>query len=348
MPGDATDFWCVAFTPGDNQLVTASSDGRLRWWDASARNAPGTLVQHETYARCIEATPDGNRIFVGWGDGLISRGEPLSSGASGFDLPPIRFTTYKKLSAPILDLAIDPTGAFLAVKGHQLSVLHQKSGDVIWTKHIGGGWNAHLDISADGRFLLSGGLEEPLRLWNLRSGELLREYFIDGQPAQLCLFSADGRQILASAAGNLVQLDRDSGVLLRRFRSGPGQISDLECTLGRNLIAITTWHHGVELWSSVGKRLQIWPGLSNSVSILAFSPDGRSLATSGNGSVTVWHIASGQPVLEFPSDPNTEPYRLVFAQNGQRLLGAGVLDKIGEVRSWDAPQLLPPLPGGNQ
>ena len=77
---------------------------------------------------------------------------------------------------------------------------------------------------------------------------------------------------------------------------------------------------------------------------VAFSPDGRRLATGSAGGMTkLWDAHSGRELRDFPG--HTDRVRLVaFSPDGQRLATASF---DGSTKVWDADsgQLLLSLPG---
>jgi WD40 repeat protein/tRNA A-37 threonylcarbamoyl transferase component Bud32 len=81
-------------------------------------------------------------------------------------------------------------------------------------------------------------------------------------------------------------------------------------------------------------------GHTLAVRSVAFSPDGRRLATAGGqagkpGEVKVWDLATGQELFAC-SGPAGPFWSLAFSPDGRRLAVGGSAGKGGEVKVWDA------------
>lgn len=107
-------------------------------------------------------------------------------------------------------------------------------------------------------------------------------------------------------------------------------------------VAMTHQDFGIELRSlrdgqnrwTVAHRSSAWKGGFGGVSALAFSLDGRRLASGGDPDTRVWSVADGSELLRIPTGP-TELYGLVidFSPDG-RFLATTVTDR--SVCVWDS------------
>jgi WD40 repeat protein len=153
----------------------------------------------------------------------------------------------------------------------------------------------------DDRSLVSVGDDERICLWNWHDGSLLDSF-------------SDHYHLLAAARSmdnSLFATGNDSGI--------------------------------VRLWRVEKNRLVQMHSLSGPASIRAmcFTPDGKSLAISGDDKkIRFWQVSSGLELFAI-SDLPSYVHRLSFSSDGQRL--AAALHN-GEVRVYYAPKVAKPSP----
>jgi WD40 repeat protein len=97
----------------------------------------------------------------------------------------------------------------------------------------------------------------------------------------------------------------------------------------------------LELWNlKTGELLQSLDGHENSITALAFAPDGKTLASADSGgTIKVWDLADGRPKLSFPGDAGGI-LALAFSPDSTSLASAGT-DERGQrvIKIWQAGRL---------
>jgi WD40 repeat protein len=91
----------------------------------------------------------------------------------------------------------------------------------------------------------------------------------------------------------------------------------------------------VKLWNSeTGDELLSLKGHTDRVWNVAFSPNGRQLASAGGGVAKIWDISTGQEALSLVGGFGRG---IAFSPDGRRLAGGGM---DNTVKIWDVTPLL--------
>jgi RNA polymerase sigma factor (sigma-70 family) len=181
-------------------------------------------------------------------------------------------------------------------------------------KHGGGG--RLTAYSPDGRLVATVQDHGPLHVWHAATGKHFAERGLKMDFASSLGFSPSGRTLAVGGSANI-------------YGRTPETLSDSVISLwqwdGARLRAL--WESSPDHEAPIkGPRLQ-------AIKSLAFSPDGKHLATGGlkNNLVRLWNVATGKEVRRVKAS-GTQVGGLAFAANG-KLLASGSDD--GTVALWD-------------
>jgi hypothetical protein len=156
--------------------------------------------------------------------------------------------------ASVLRLATSPDGALLASIGPQAGLLLWNTRDWSLQRRIAVSGDG-VTFDATGRYLLTTPRRQAhgLAIWDVASGELVRELTVPGYRFTAARFSPDGRTIAAAVMpivrrfdedyDEAVLLDANDGRVLERLRGGFEAITDFVFLPEKNAIAFAAYGH---------------------------------------------------------------------------------------------------------
>jgi WD40 repeat protein len=192
-------------------------------------------------------------------------------------------------------------------------------------------------FSPDGESLAAGGDDSTLRLWDVKTGRLASTFEVPQGDIHCLAWSPDRRRLVAGGGGgarNTAQLkvwDLNSGKSTDLLGHSD-TIWDVAWSSDGVLLASASTDGTARLWDSRTLAcLGTLQGQTVALSRIAFSPDGRRVATGGYRTVWVWDAASKTVIHKFHGlDP--APYCLAFSPHGRWLLAVAYR---GQLVVWD-------------
>ena len=289
--------YALSFSPDGKTLISGGRDNTVRLWDVQTGALKNRLKGHRDDVNAVIFSPDGEIFASGSDDGTIR----LWIARTGELLTILEGDA--KFSERIRSLAFSPDGTTLAsAKAKKIWLWN------IHTKQLSGILEGHgrdvfaITFSPDGKTLASASWDWTLRLWNTFTEKPRKIFGEHPSSAYTVAFSPDGKTI-ASANGGLIRIWDTQGASLR-------------------------------LWyARTGEHLAHYTDHIDQVYTVAFSPNGKLLASSGLDSrLRLWDAGTGHHITTLRGGG----YTVAFSPNGKLLANAYGGDGIaGTIGLWD-------------
>jgi WD40 repeat protein len=303
----------LAFSPDSRTLATGEMNGNIQLWDLQSSRILHKWMAPQESAYNLAYTNDG-KTLIGAAGLYEASGEIHLWGAQTGKLqrvlsPPAK--DYGQSAGELSSrkaLALSRDGKVLAsMTPKQIRLWDVSSWKLIKSLDFPNERVYCMALSPDGSLLATGfGMEEKnLKLWNVPTGTLRREWTIAGGQANSLVFSIDGKTLIGSLyAGGGTGLMRwwnaQTGTIIHTCQIGRmnTDIDNVRISPdGQTLAAgASEYDNAVTLLDATSGRIKFTPAaISDNIEALSFSPNGRLLADAQNdGTVRIWDMQTGQ------------------------------------------------------
>ena len=197
----------------------------------------------------------------------------------------------------------------------------------IYKGHTNTVWG--VTISSDGNVLASGSQDKTVKLWNLRTRQLLRTFDKHQSMVFAVDFSPDNTSIASgSDEGTIYIWDVGSGIIRRRIDTGD-RVYKLDFSPDGRFLAAALGDKTSKVWDTqTGQLKLLLKGHTDYVYAVSFSPDGRYLATaSRDNEIKIWDAKNGRLLNTMLSARASMPigafWSLAFSPDGKVLVSGG-------------------------
>jgi WD40 repeat protein len=307
LRGHDDDLLALGFSPDGKQLLSGSTDQTARQWSVSTGRAQG--VQYAERGQLVAATPDGNALLGNTADGSVHcwDGAGKCVFATGADAMRV--------------------GLGFSADGKRCATLQPKLGRLEWWGRDGASTGPPVVIpmppetiystcSAKG-WIMVAPRRSPVHLYDWETGQHQRELPMAPLKISRLLASPNGRWLLAFEwPRNVALCDLETGTWSDKRQISPETVGPMAFS-GDNTMLATGGNDNLVTVSDprTGKVLCSLRGHKTEIKALAFTADGRTLASSSSdGTIHLWHTPTWRelgPLHRGPLCPN-----LLFTPQG--------------------------------
>lgn len=156
----------------------------------------------------------------------------------------------------------------------------------------------------DGAFVLSGGFDGHMRLWETAYGAHVTAVRVGDKPVSACGVTPDGKHWLSGSLDGLLSFwDALTHRQESMFLAHPRPISAIVFGLDNRLLATAAWDGNVILWSfqrGRDRESRILSGHRDIVAGCRFTPDAQTLLSWGyDGTVRLWDVTRTKQLNEW-------------------------------------------------
>ena len=317
----------LTFSKDGKTLVCQKQSGEIELWDVTTKTLRTTLGKGlDTKIHVLAVSPDAKTIAGVNPNGEIriwdvNTGDELSVFATGHT---------QRLSA----LAFSPDSSTLA-SGHINTML-------LWDAHTfnqlpnridTNAWITALVFSPDSNtvssvenfsfqkktrgVLLKEGVRSTLSLWNTRTGDKLSDFPVESYQGQAPMIPGQRGTSMSTSTGSDVVAFFQNGHMLATALNSEHATDD-------HRFSILIWE------VPQGKSHFTLKGHTDKVNVLAFTPNGHTLASgSDDGTIRLWDASTGTQILNLRSG---KTHALAFSMDGKTLAS---ISSTFSIQLWD-------------
>ncbi len=336
--------WSVSFSPDGQTLASSSQDCTAKLWDVRTGQCLRTFHGGDLI-RSVEFSPDGQTLASGHGDATVRL----------WDVPTGEcLKILQGHDRSVWSVSFSPDGQTLASSSQDCTakLWDIRTGQCLRTLNGHTSWVWSISFSPGGQTVVSGSNDRTVKLWDVQTGACLKTLLGHHNSVRSVGFSPDGQTLASGSDDRTVRLwSTHTGKCLKTLHGhdyGVRAISVSPVCLRHaygergaspeetdQILASGTGGDNpvVRFWDiQTGRCLKVLQGYTSSIWSVAFSPDGRTLASGSHDRIVrLWDVRTGQCIHEL-SGHTSWVLSVNFSPDGQILASSSEEQNI---RLWD-------------
>ncbi len=334
--GHADGVSDVMYSPDGKILASHGGDDMIHLWNAHTGEFLRTLTGHTDYIHSIAYSPDGKTLASGSDDGTIQLWDT--------DTGHLKTTlTHTTDSNGVALVVFTPDGQTLVSADYADDMI--RFWDVATGAHLKTIKSSpdtpnHIVFSPDGSTLVYAGGDGTMRFWDVATTTPIRT--LTGYPDLFrdMVYSPDGSKFVAVSAGPIIQIWETHTSKLKKtyFVDSNRRIDYIAYSPDGVTLAyggVANAYYAVGLMNTeTGEHGPVFTGHKDSISSVAFSPDGKILASGDeSGTINILNAATGESLKELTWKKDVRT--LVFLPDRQTLVSTHDTGRDAGIRIWD-------------
>jgi WD40 repeat protein len=333
LHGPQSEIRTLAFNK-DSGLLACNGDRLIHLWEPRTGKPRTSSAPHSSSKTSVSLSPSGAALAAS-GGGQAARVWNVSTRKAQFDL---------ESPQPVYMLAYSPDGKFIAgALGKQLRLWDAATGQV----HAD--WEGPeqpittLAFSPDSRMLATASATDvSVWLWQVADGEpvLIVQDALQGCTIEALTFHPDGQRVAVGGIDHLATGGSDGAVALWNI---PGRFAEVDCFEGARALAVhpdgkrlafATLQQSIGILDFASQQLsEEFIGHDGQVTALAFSPDGKMLASgSEDRTLRLWSETGEELAV---ADLDSQITSLAYSPDGQFLYTGNANTTCSQVKISD-------------
>ena len=338
LTGHASAVFSVAFSPDGKTLASASSDTTIKLWDIQSRQKLATLTGHTDLdlVFSVAFSPDGKTLASARIDKTIKLWDVQSRQ---------ELATLTRHADSVFSVAFSPDGKTLASASGDKTIrlwdVQSRQELGMLTGHADG--VSSVAFSPDGKTLASASSDTTIKLWDVQSRQKLATLTGHTDSVFSVAFSPDGKTLASASKDKTIKLwDVQSRQELGTLTGHASAVYSVAFSPDGKTLASASWDETIKLWDVQSRQELVTlightedkvfePSLIG-VSSVAFSPDGKTLASaSKDKTIKLWDVQSRQKLATLTGHASAV-YSVAFSPDGKTLASAS---KDKTTRLWN-------------